>query len=136
MKNASRAHSGLENQVQRSDGARKRAERRRQAEEELVMFLEAVSTTSSKIADETVSELLSEIGSELLDIEAVAMELVMERIINEQCSISVHNVVREEIRSAMLVYADGSCKCADEVAVLKEELLQGCKTTDYARTDS
>jgi len=27
----------------------------------------------------------------------------------------VNDVVREEIRSAMLVYADGSCKCADEV---------------------
>jgi len=50
MRNASRAHS-LENQVQRSDIARKRAERWRQAEEELVMFLEAVSTTSSKITD-------------------------------------------------------------------------------------
>jgi len=47
------------------------------------MLLEAVSTTSSKIADETVSELLrvklhgSDIV-ELLDIEVAAMELVME----------------------------------------------------------
>jgi len=118
MRNA----NSLENQVQRSGRARKRAERWRQAEEELVMFLEAVSTTSSKIANENVSELLSEIGSDivqLLDIEVAAMELAMERIINEECSISVNDVVREEIRSAMLVYADGSCKCADEVAVLK-----------------
>jgi len=69
----------FENRVQRSDRARERAERQRQAEEELVMLLEAVST-SSKIADETVSGLLREIGSdivELLDIEDAAIELVM-----------------------------------------------------------
>jgi len=39
----------------------------------------------------------------------------------------VNDVVREEIRSAVLVYADGSCKCADEVAVLKEELQKSQK---------
>ena len=77
----------------------------------------------SKIIEETVCELLNEIGFnifELFDIEAAAMELVVERIIVEECFISIQDVTQEEVRSAMLAYADGSCKCADEIATLKK----------------
>ena len=86
---------------------------------------EVVSNVGSKTIKETVSELLNEIGFnifELLDIEAAAMEQVAERMIVEECFISIKDVIQEEIRSAMLVYADGSCKCADEIATLKKEL--------------
>ena len=58
--------------------------------------------------------------------EAAAIELVAERIISEEFSVSIEDVVQEEFRLAIVSYADGKCKCADEVATLKKEL-QRCQ---------
>ncbi|XP_065896022.1 uncharacterized protein [Dysidea avara] len=116
-------------QVKRSDRARKRAERQRQAEEEQLVLSEVISTANNEIVDETVGELINEIGFNvfhLFEIEAAAMELVTERIMIEEFSISIKDLVKEEVRSAMLAFTctEGSCKCADEVIRLKEELLK------------
>ena len=116
-------------QVKRSDRARKRAERQRQAEEEQLMLSEVISIANNEIVDETVGELINEIGFnvfQLFEIEAAAMELVTERIMIEEFSISIKDLVKEEVRSAMLAFTctEGSCKCADEVTRLKEELLK------------
>ena len=95
------------------------------------MLSEVMSTISSKMADEIVSELLHEISFdalELFDLEAAAIQLVADRIITEECSISVDDMIKEEVRSAMLAYADGNCKCADKVTALEEEL-QKCHKT-------
>ena len=120
-----RQQSDSQSQVQRSDRASKRAERRRLVEDEQVMLSKALSHVSCEITEETVCELVNEISLdifELVDIEAAALELVAERVIAEECFVSVKDVVKEEVRSAMLAYSDGSCKCADEIVKLKEEL--------------
>ncbi|XP_065902324.1 uncharacterized protein [Dysidea avara] len=116
-------------QVKRSDRARKRAERQRQAEEEQLVLSEVISTANNEIVDETVGELINEIGFnvfQLFEIEAAAMELVTERIMIEEFSISIKDLVKEEVRSVMLAFTctEGSCKCTDEVTRLKEELLK------------
>ena len=119
-------------QVERSDRARKRAERQWQAEEEQLVLSEVISTANNEIVDETVGELINEIGFDvfqLFEIEAAAMELVTERIMIEEFSISskeisIKDLVKEEVRSAMLTFTctEGSCQCADEVTRLKKEL--------------
>ena len=122
-------------QVERSNRARKRAERQRQAEEEQLVFYEAIHTAGGEIINETVGELLNEIDFEifqLFEIKATAMELVTKRIMIDEFSISIKDVVKEEVKSAMLAFTstEGNCKCADEVTSLKKEL-QKCHEIFY-----
>ena len=50
---------------------------------------------------------------------------VAESIISEE--ISVVDIVNDEIELAMVSFAEGKCKCADEVTALKIEL-QRCQS--------
>ena len=65
---------------------------------------------------------------ELFDLEAAAIQLIADIIITKECLISVDDMIKEEVRSAMLAYADYNCKCADKVTALKEELRKCHKT--------
>jgi len=83
-------------------------------EEEQLLFSEVMSCVSNEIANETICELISEISVDMFEWferEAAAMNVVTDRIINEECSLSVKDVITEEVRLALLSYADGHCKC-------------------------
>ena len=82
------------------------------------MFSEVMSGVSNEIANKTVCEQISEINVDMFELferEAAAMDVVTDRIINEECLLSVKAIVTEEVRLVMLSYADGHCKCADEI---------------------
>jgi len=120
-----RLSQSTESQVQRTDRAKKRSDKRRQAEEEELMFLEAMGIVSNEIATDTVCELIGEISfdtCEWFSMEATAMSMVTDRIIHEECLLSVKDVVMEEMRLALLSYAEGHCNCASQVAELQEEV--------------
>ena len=57
--------------------------------------------------------------------EAAAIKAVAESIISED--VSVPDMVNDEMELAMVSFAEGKCKCADEVTVLKIEL-QRCQS--------
>ena len=78
-----------------------------------------MSTVSNEMVNETVGEIICEICSDIFEWLEIEKATIM---INEECLLSVKDNVTSEVRSAMLTYADGHCKCADEVVKLNKEL--------------
>ena len=61
--------------------------------------------------------------------------MMIDGMIDEECLLSVKDIVTSEVRSAMLSYADGHCKCADEVVKLKKELKKCHETIQEFRNN-
>jgi len=111
--------------VQRADRAKKRSEKRRKAEQEQLIFSEVMSTVSNEMVNETVGEIICEICSDIfewLEIKKAAIDMMIDRMINEECLLSVKDIAMSEVRSAMVSYADGHCKRVDEVDKLKKRI--------------
>ena len=111
----------------RLERSRRRNESKQQQEVQRAIFLSAVETISLEISAEVVRQLVEEIGINVMEdfiVEAAAVEAVAERIISEE--ISIVDIVKEEVELAMVSFAEGKCKCADEVTTLKKEL-QRCQ---------
>jgi len=123
-KQRQQSSEAIQSQVQRADRAKKRNEKRLEEEKEQQMFCEVTSAVSSDMVNETVAEIVSEIGHDIFewfDMDTAAVDKVIDRLIHEQCLLSVKDIAMNEVRSAMLSYADGHCKCTSEVVKLKRE---------------
>lgn len=89
------------------------------------MFLGIAEPVGRETIAELVSQLVEEVASDVIEgflVEAAAIEVVAESIINEE--ISVVDIVNDEMELAMVSFAEGKCKCTDEVTTLKIELLR------------
>ena len=78
-----------------------------QADEEQLMILEVMSTVSNEMAGETACELISEIYFDTFEwfgMETAAMSMTTDRILHEECLLSVKDIVMEEMRLTMLSY--------------------------------
>ena len=89
------------------------------------MFLGIAEPVGRETIAELVSQLVEEVGSDVIEgflVEAAAIKVVAESITNEE--ISVVDIVNDEMELAMVSFAEGKCKCTDEVTTLKIKLLR------------